>query len=129
MLNNLKFRVLKGLYSVCRLNNDAEISDWINKSEFYSITQTDCELSIVCFQENIPSAVKFEKDWKIITIDGKLDFSLIGIISKISSLLAENGISIFVISTFDTDYFMVKQENFDKTIELLKAIGNFMMAG
>ena len=129
MLNNLKFRVLKGLYSVCRLNNDAEISDWINKSEFYLITQTDCELSIVCFQENIPSAVKFEKDWKIITIDGKLDFSLIGIISKISSLLAENGISIFVISTFDTDYFMVKQENFDKTIELLKAIGNFMMAG
>lgn len=124
MSKNLNFKVLKGLYSVCRLDNGVEIPEWVNKSEFYSITKTDNELSIVCCQEGLPEFVKSEKDWKIISIDGQLDFSLIGIISKISSLLAQNGISIFVISTFDTDYFMVKEENFDKTVELLKIIGS-----
>jgi len=120
----MKFKVLNGLYSVCRLKKEDKIPDWINKSEFYSITQTNNELSIVCYQENVPVSVKSEKDWKIITIDEKLDFSLIGIISRISTLLAENKISIFVISTFDTDYILIKQENFEKTIKLLKTIGN-----
>lgn len=120
----MKFRVLQDFYSVCKLNKRDKIPDWIDKSKFYSITETEDELSIVCYQENVPLYVKSEKNWKIITVDEKLDFSLIGIISKISILLAENGISIFVISTFDTDYFMVKQKNFDKTVELLKAIGN-----
>jgi uncharacterized protein len=123
----MKFKVLNGLYSVCRLNKEDKIPNWVNKSIFYSITQTDDELSIVCYQENVPPSVKSEKDWKVIMIEEKLDFSLIGIISKISTLLAENNVSIFVISTFDTDYILVKQENFAKTVELLKQIGSMKL--
>lgn len=119
-----RFKILNGLYSICRLNKEDKIPDWVNKSEFYSITQTDNELSIVCHQENVPVSVKSERNWKIIAIDEELDFSLIGIISKISTLLAENNISIFVVSTFDTDYILVKQENFDKTVKLLETIGS-----
>lgn len=122
-LNKLNFKVLKGLYSVCHLNSTDKVPTWINECEFYSITRTEEELSIVCIQENIPLSVQAEKNWKIFKIDAKLDFSMIGIISKISTMLAENSVSVFVISTFDTDYVLVKQENFDKTIKLLDTIG------
>lgn len=63
--NTLSFRVLEGLYSVCRLERGDKVPEWINKSKFYSITETNNELSIVSYQENIPASVKSEKNWKI----------------------------------------------------------------
>lgn len=119
-----QFKILKELYSVCRLDFDAEIPPWDVKSGFYSITRTDDELSILCPQENVPPNVKCEGGWKILKIDSILDFSMVGVISQISTLLAQNSISIFVISTFDTDYICVKEENLDETIKLLEKAGN-----
>lgn len=121
---NYKFKRLKGIYSVCKLNNCAEIPDWIDKNNYYSITKTEDELSIICIQDNIPTEIQCEKDWEILKIDSVLDFSMVGVISEISSLLSGNNISIFVVSTFNTDYILVKKADFNKAVKILEENGN-----
>lgn len=105
---NLKMKVLDGKYGVCRLNPNEKV-DW-EIDGFYSITMTQDELSVVCTEKCIPQNIKYEGNWRVLKVEGPLDFSLIGILSFISSILAEKGISIFAISTFDTDYILVKTE-------------------
>ena len=115
----LNLKLLKGKYGVCRLQKNDSIPSWAFDGEFYSITKTEDEVSIVCLENNITEETKSEKDWKVLKIEGPLDFSLVGILSKISSILAENNISIFAISTYDTDYILVKGKDIDKSIEVL----------
>jgi len=87
----------------------------------YFYAKTEDEISLVCRQEiEVDHITDIEKGYRLIKIEGILDFSLVGIISKISSLLANNDISIFVVSTFNTDYFMVKENHLEKTIALLE---------
>ncbi|MGG7212376.1 ACT domain-containing protein [Clostridium nigeriense] len=116
----LTLKILKDRYSVCRLNKNDEIPKWIFQEEFFSITRTDDELSIVCLQDKIKEDIKCEKDWKILKIEGPLDFSLLGILSRISTLMANNDISIFAISTYDTDYILIKEESIKRAIEVLE---------
>lgn len=118
-MDKLKLKLLKDMYGVCRLNNNSKIPEWGAKGEFSSITRTEDELSIVCLQNNIPEGIQCEKSWKVFKIEGPLDFSLIGILSAISSLMAEKGISIFAISTYDTDYILIKDKDLNKAIEVL----------
>ncbi len=120
----LNLEVLKGTFAVCRFKNTTPIPDWSYYGDFYSITKTKDELSVVCLQENIGSAEKIEKDWKILKVKGPVDFSLVGIVANLSKILAEGEISIFVVSTFDTDYILVKEENLEKAIELLSKAGH-----
>ena len=115
----LTMKLLENTFCVVRLDKDAIIPKWINKDSFYSITRTDDEFSIVCLQDSVPLDIKIEKDWKILKIVGVLDFSLIGILASISTLLAANKISIFVISTYDTDYILVKNDKIEATIKIL----------
>ena len=112
----LTMKLLKDKYGVCRLDKTELIPEWASNSDFFSITKTLDELSIVCSEESIPSNVKCENDWRILKIEGPLDFSLIGILASISSILAQNGISIFAISTYNTDYILVKNKDIDKAI-------------
>lgn len=115
----LTMKLLKEKYGVCRLNKTELIPEWARNSDFFSITKTSDELSIVCFQDNIPNDIKCEKDWRVLKIEGPLDFSLIGILASISTILAQNGISIFAISTYDTDYILVKNKDIDNAIDSL----------
>ena len=115
----LTLKLLKETFAVSRLNKNEVIPDWINTSDFYSITKTEDELSIVCSQESVPKDIKHEDDFKALKIEGPLDFSLIGILSKISTILAKSKISIFAISTYDTDYILVKNTDIPRTIEVL----------
>lgn len=115
----LTMKLLKEKYGVCRLDKDELIPEWSKSSEFVSITKTADELSIVCSQDNIPEDKKCERDWRILKIQGTLDFSLIGILASISTVLAQKGISIFAISTYDTDYILVKNSDIDNAIEAL----------
>ena len=119
MDKKLILKLLKDKYSVCRLNKYDEIPKWIFNEEFFSITKTEDELSIVCLQDKIKDNVLCERNWKVLKIEGPLDFSLIGILSKISTLMANNKISIFAISTYDTDYILIKEKSIDKAIEVL----------
>lgn len=123
MTKKLTMRLLEGKYGVCRLDKGQSIPEWPQKGEFFSITNTADELSIVCMENYIPKEEKFESDWRILKIEGPLDFSLIGILSSISSVLAQNGISIFAISTYDTDYILVKENNLEKAVQVLDKEG------
>ncbi len=112
----LTMKLLNEKFGVCRLNKNELIPEWVKNSNFYSITKTSDELSIVCSQDSIPSNIKCEKDWRTLKVEGPLDFSLIGIISSISTILALKRISIFAVSTYDTDYILVKNKDIDNVI-------------
>lgn len=108
-------------FSVCKVKN---ISDIDFDGDFYFIGKTDEELSLVCTSDSVPQNTAERDDgWKCFRIQGVLDFSLIGILSKLSSILAENNIGIFAVSTYNTDYILVKKENYDKALQVLKAVG------
>ncbi|MBP3359345.1 MAG: ACT domain-containing protein [Clostridia bacterium] len=86
--------------------------------------KTDEEKSLVCLTEDVPNNVtECDNGWKAFRIQGVLDFSLIGILSKIATLLAENNIGIFAVSTYNTDYILTKRENFERAISVLKNAG------
>ncbi|MGE5627585.1 MAG: ACT domain-containing protein [Solirubrobacterales bacterium] len=116
----LSMRLLKDKYGVCRLERTEFIPDWVVDSEFLSITKTLDELSIVCIETCIPMDIKCEKDWRILKVEGPLDFSLVGILSKISTIMAQNRISIFAVSTFDTDYILIKNKDIDDAVKALE---------
>jgi hypothetical protein len=108
-------------FSVCKLDSAATV-DVIKEFTFVSIT--DDEISLVCETSCIPSnATDVESGWKGLKISGIQDFGMIGVIAKISGLLAEQGISIFVISTFNTDYVLLKEATYDKALGTLRTHG------
>ena len=116
----LTMRLLPDRYSVCRLDADSDIPRWAISGSFYSITRTQDERSVVCLEKNIPDDIRAEKDWRILQVAGPLDFSLTGILAAISSILAANEISLFAISTYDTDYILVKEKDINRAIDALR---------
>jgi hypothetical protein len=98
------------------------LPSWIG-GEFWSITRTYDELSIVCPQECVPSGVLYEGGWRVLKVLGPLSFALTGILASISGALAEAGISIFALSTYDTDYILVKASQLEGAIEALRKQG------
>jgi len=115
----MTLELLKDQYSVYKFVPEYIISENILSDEFYSITKTKDELSVVAKTNLFNDFLEAENGWRILKIKGLLDFNLIGVISKISSLLADVNISIFVVSTFNTDYIMIKSENLEKTVDVL----------
>ena len=107
--------------TVCKVADTAAID---LSGEFYFIGKTDEEISLVIPTDAVPAETTERDDgWRAFRIQGVLDFSLIGILSKISGLLADAGIGIFAVSTFNTDYILVKKENFEKALGVLADAG------
>lgn len=107
--------------TVCKVSAIADID---MNADVYFIGKTDEEISLVCKTEDTPvKAIDRDDGWKGFRIQGILDFSLIGILSKLSGILAENDIGIFAVSTFNTDYILVKAENYEKALRVLSAKG------
>jgi len=121
---NLTLSLLPENYSICRLGPEADIPPWTLAGDFYSITRTKKELSLVCSQEFVPVGVQCEKGWRCIMVSGPLDFSLTGILASLTNSLAEAGISVFAISTFDTDYLLVKADNLKRAVLKLEEAGH-----
>jgi len=119
-MSKLKISVLDITVGVCRLSPTEDIPHWACQGELFSITNTGEELSILCEEKFIPKGVICERDWKVLKVEGPLDFSLIGILSRISSLLEDTGISLFALSTYDTDYILVKNKDIDSAVDALK---------
>lgn len=107
----LNLGILEDLFTIHRLSLKSEIPDQVFQGLFYSISKTDEELSVVCPSSVSLNSEKSETGWACIKVLGPLDFSLTGILAEISAVLAKAEISIFAISTFDTDYILVKSEN------------------
>ncbi len=124
---NLKLKVLDGLFCIFRLEPFQVIPKWATAGTFFSITRAEEELSIVCSQnavpEDIESQMVCENGWKCLKVEGPLDFSLTGILARLSSALADAGVSIFAISTYDTDHILVKEVNLKNAINALVSHG------
>ena len=117
----IRLKFLKSDFSVCKLRDLSRID---LSSSFYFLSKTPDELSLVCFSGEAPdNALSVDSGWKAFRVEGTLDFALVGILSKIARLLAAEGISIFAVSTYDTDYVLLKAENLEKSRDALRRGG------
>ena len=108
-------------FTVCKVASAADLD---LKRDFFFIAKTNEEISLVCLTADAPErTVRREDGWKGFRVQGTLDFSLIGVLSKLSGVLADNGVGIFAVSTYDTDYILVKAENFAKASDALSNAG------
>jgi hypothetical protein len=107
-MKQLILSVLPERLAVCRLPHDAVIPDWVFATSFFSITRTDEELSLIVPEDFVPSSWKSEKGWRCLNVLGPLDSSATGVLASMSTPLAQAGLSIFAISTYDTDYVLVR---------------------
>ena len=120
----LTLSILGDRYAICRLSPGERVPDRVERGQFWSVTKTREELSIVCAESDIPEAVRSDKGWRCLKVHGPLDFSLTGVLVSLARPLAEAGVSVFVISTYDTDYLLVKEERLDRTLAVLAESGH-----
>jgi len=121
----MEIKLLDPDFSVCKVTNYAFVS---LENEYCFTGKTDEESSLVCVTSDVPvNATERDDGWKAFRIQGILDFSLIGILSDLSTLLAENKIGIFVISTYNTDYILIKKENCEKAADVLRKAGHHVV--
>ena len=122
-MTNLTLIVGNERLAIVRLNPDEDLPDLGGIGGFFSITKTPEEISVVIPEKYVAPRWNCERGWRYLKVKGPLDFDLIGILSSIVNPLTEDGISVFVISTYDTDYLLVKEINLNRTIEVLKKKG------
>ncbi len=118
---SLVLRLLRGELAILRLPPDATIPSWLSFSgrPLVSVTHTADELSVVCPSSEVPAGTACEAGWRAFGVEGKQDFSAVGVLSSILSPLARAGVSIFSISTFDTDYILVRSDVLEKARSVL----------
>jgi hypothetical protein len=115
----------KQRFSVCQLPADGPVPAWASGREsLVSITRTSGELSIVCAESLVPGGVKREDGWRAFELEGPMDFALTGVLASVLNPLAAARIGIFALSTFNTDYVLVKEANADAAVQALRAAGH-----
>jgi uncharacterized protein len=124
MLQALTLTILAETFAVSKLDKGAAIPDWDSSGGWWSVTRTDDELSVVCSAPLVPANVISNRGWKCLRVSGPLDFALSGVLASLLEPLAEARISVFSVSTFDTDYLLVKTENLAATARLLSLAGH-----
>jgi hypothetical protein len=119
----IALRVLAGSLSVCRLPPEAPWPTPASSSSWFSVTRTAHELSVVCAASEEPAGAAVEPGWRCLEVAGPLDFAMVGVMSRITGCLARAGVSVFVISTYDTDYVLVREEDLDAAVMSLAGDG------
>ena len=122
----LSLTLLSQRLAVCRLDAGAPLPPWANQGVFVSITRTPEELSLVCPEEAVPDHVLSERGWCCFRVAGPLAFSLTGVLVALAGPLAEARISIFAISTYDTDYLLVREQDLDGAQQILRQAGHLI---
>src|ERR1700685_2309497 len=125
----LKFRQLRDYYAILRQSPDAPIPAWATNGEVSTITRTPAELSIACPAENIPKDVDPGPRWICLKLEGPFPFSQTGVLLSFIEPLSNNGIPILAISTFDTDYVFIPEENSNRAADLLREAGHELLSG
>jgi uncharacterized protein len=120
----LRYNVLPTRMAVCRMPPDSTIPAWATDSSFFSITRTANELSVVCDENSVPKDVQAEKGWACIQLQGPFPFQMTGVLAAILNPLATAKIGIFAISTFDTDYILIKADQLQAAKDALKQAGH-----
>jgi hypothetical protein len=115
---------MDGVFAICKLPAEASIPDWATAGDFYSITHAAEELSVVCHQESVPEGTVCERDWRCLQVAGPIPFSAVGVLASLTAPLADAGTSVFAISTFNTDYMLVKNKDLDAALGALRRHGH-----
>jgi uncharacterized protein len=125
----LTLEVLPGLLAVCRLSPSQGVPDWVVRLPFWSLTRTDDELSIVLPETLASPTWKQEAGFRALKVRGPLDFGLTGVLARLAVALAAAGVSIFALSTFDTDYVLVRDTDLTRAVEALQTAGCSVASG
>jgi hypothetical protein len=120
----VRLTTLDELYAIVRLDPDARIPEWVDGGRFWSVTRSESELSVVCRQDDVPAGASAERGWIALRLAGPLDFTLTGVVASLCMPLAEARIPIFVLSTFETDYLLVREGDLARSIEVLREAGH-----
>jgi uncharacterized protein len=124
MIHRLTITMHPSLYAICRLQPAEAIPGWAAGTEFLSVTRTQKELSIVCEEKRVPPEIHAERNRRLLQIEGTLAFTLTGVLASVASPLADAEISIFAISTYDTDYILVANEDVERASKVLEEAGH-----
>ncbi len=123
-----ELRLLPGELSVSRLPPDAPVPQWYGTGAVHGILFAPDELTVICASEAVPASVLSERGWRCLQVRGPLDFNQIGVLAALSAPLAKSGVSIFSISSFDTDYVLVKAAKLEVALQALRAAGHRIVA-
>jgi hypothetical protein len=123
-MTGLTLETLSGTFAVSKLPAGLPIPEWATRGFVSSVTRTPDELSVVCAEENVPADATSERGWRCLRVAGPLAFSLIGILTSLLEPLAEAGIPVFVISTFDTDHVLVKAGELERAVRAIEGAGH-----
>src|SRR5262249_6031296 len=115
---------LHGTFAICKFPADAALPMWSVDNSLFSVTRTPDEVSVVCHQDLVPEDIRREGGWLCFRVCGTIDFALIGVLASLVSPLANVGVAVFVLSTFDTDYLLVKEQDADRVIDELIRCGH-----
>jgi len=122
--HKLKFNTLPDRFAICRLSPDSAIPPWANQGAFVSITRTADELSIICAAANVPADLNVEREWICFRLEGPIPFTQTGVVTSFVQPLSDNAIPIFVLSTYDTDYILIKEAFSELAFEILRKAGH-----
>jgi hypothetical protein len=128
-MRTMRFSVAPGSFAVLRLAPDASVPAGVLVPPFHSVTRTAAELSVVCPDEAVPEAARAERGWALLALEGPFPFELTGILASILVPLADAGVGIFALSTFDTDYVLVKHVQLAAALAALAAAGHERVGG
>ena len=120
----LHLTLLLGQFAICRLPADSPLPEWATKGLFSSVSWTTDETSVVCDRASVPAGIEADISWRAFKVAGPMDFSLTGVLLSIAKPLADAGIGIFAVSTFDTDYVLVKEASLDAAVAALTQFGH-----
>jgi hypothetical protein len=120
----LTLSIMPGAFAICRLDDGAAIPRWALRGSFVSVTRTADELSIVCPQSDVPEGMQCSRWWRCLRVEGPLDLSITGVLASLTTTLASARISLFAISTFNTDYLLVQEKNLKEALVALSSAGH-----
>ena len=120
----MKLRTLPDSYAVVRLQPGSDLPEWVDKGPFRSVTRTDHEVSVVCRDHDVPEGESVDRGWTVLEVMGPLDFSLSGVVASLVQPLADAELPIFVISTFESDYVLVRSSDLGRAADALEEAGH-----
>jgi hypothetical protein len=120
----LTLDLVPGSFAICRLPPGESVPLWVMQGAFFSVTRTPVELSAVCDSGAVPAGIKADGPWSMLAVRGPLDLSMTGVLAGLATALATAGISIFAVSTYDTDYVLVRSHDADRAVRVCRAAGH-----
>jgi hypothetical protein len=119
-----KLRLLRPRFAVCRFDPGLPIPAPLDRSPLWSLTHTETELSLVCTEEGIPEGAQAERGWRCLMVEGPIEFTEVGVLAALTVPLALAGVSVFALSTHDTDYLLVKADQLELAQSALRGAGH-----